>query len=161
MSSIHLYERQHDKAIAEAQMAVTLAPSLAFAYSWLATALMYAGRPHEAIRNFEKAIRLNPFPPPYWRRDLGEAYRMTKQYEESITEFKKAIQADPHYLGALVSLTCTYSLMGRGSDAQMEASELLRRDPEFSVRDYSKTLPYKEKNDLNCVIEALRKAGLK
>ena len=98
MSQIHLYKRQHDEAIAEAQKAVTLGPSLAFAYTWLGSALMYAGRSHEAIRFLEKAIRLNPFPPAYWIRDLGEAYRMAEQYEEAIKEFKRAIQANPHYL---------------------------------------------------------------
>jgi hypothetical protein len=50
--------------------------------------------------------------------------------------------------------------MGRASDAEAAASEVLRIEPEFSVLDYAKTLPYKEKDDLNCVIEALRKAGL-
>jgi adenylate cyclase len=161
MSRIYLHKRQHDEAIAEAQKAVALAPSLAFAYIWLGSALMYAGRSHEAIWFLEKAIRLNPLPPSYWIRDLGEAYRMTKRYKEAITEFKRAIQASPHYLECHVSMACTYSLMGRGTDAEGAASEVLRTDPAFSVQDYAKTLPYKEKTDLNCVIEALRKAGLK
>jgi len=160
MSQIHLYERQHDEAIAEAQKALTLGPGLAFVYAWLGSALMYAGRSHEAIKFLEKAIRLNPFPPAYWIRELGEAYRMTKRYKEAITEFKRAIQANPHYLNSHVSLACTYSLMGRGNDAEAAASEVLRIDPEFSIQGYAKTLPYKEKTDLNCVIEALRKAGL-
>jgi adenylate cyclase len=161
MSQIHLYKRQHDEAIDEAQKAVTLGPGFAFVYAWLGAALMYAGRSHEAIRFLEKGIRLNPFPPAYWIRDLGEAYRMAKQYKEAVTEFKRAIQADPHYLNAHVSLAYTYSLMGRASDAEAAASEVLKRDPDFSVQDYARTLPYKEKTDLNCVIEALRKAGLK
>jgi tetratricopeptide (TPR) repeat protein len=86
---------------------------------------------------------------------------MTKRYEEAVTEFKRAVKATPNYLEGHVSLTCTYSLMGRGSDAEAAASEVLRIEPEFSVLDYAKTLPYKEKDDLNCVIESLRKAGLK
>lgn len=161
MSQIHLYQRQHDEAITEAQKAVTLGPGLAFVYEWLGSALMYAGRSHEAIRFLEKAIRLNPFPPPYWIRNLGEAYRMAKQYQEAITEFKRAIQADPHYLSSHISLACTFSLMGRGSDAEAAASEVLKRDPDFSVQDYARGLPYKEKSDLNCVIEALFAAGLR
>jgi adenylate cyclase len=161
MSRIYLHQRQHDEAIAEAQRAVALAPSLAFAYVWLGSALMYAGRADEAIRFLEKAIRLNPFPPAYWIRDLGEAYRMAKRYKEAIAEFKRTIQANPHYLECHLSMACTYSLMGRGNDAEAAASEVLRIDREFSIQDYAKTLPYKEKTDLNSVIEALRKAGLK
>jgi adenylate cyclase len=161
MSQIHLHKREHDEAIAEAQKAVTLGPGLAFVYTWLGSALMYAGRSHEAIRFLEKAIRLNPFPPAYCLRDLGEAYRMAERYTEAVTEFKRAVQANPHYLGAHVSLACTYTLMGRGNDAEAAAAEILRIDPDFSVQDYAKALPYKEMTDLNRVIEALRKAGLK
>jgi adenylate cyclase len=161
MSQIYLYQKQHDEAIAEAQKAVALGPSLAFAYIWLGSALMYAGRSNEAITFLENAIRLNPFPPAYWIRDLGEAYRMTKQYKEAIREFKRAIQANPRYLECHASLACTFSLIGRGNDAEAAASEVLRIDPEFSVQDYGKTLPYKEKTDLGCVLEALSKAGLK
>jgi adenylate cyclase len=160
MSHIHLYERRHDEAIAEAQKAVDLGPGLAFVYAWLGSPLMYAGRSHEAIRFFEKAIRLNPFPPAYWIRDLGEAYRMAKRYEDAVSEFKRAIQINPHDLRSHVSLACTYSLMGRAADAEGAISTVLRIEPGFSVQDYSKALPYKEREDLNCVIEALRKAGL-
>jgi adenylate cyclase len=161
MSQIYLYKRRHDQAIAEAQKAVALAPSLAFAYEWLGSALMFAGRSHEAVRFLEKAIRLNPFPPAYWIRNLGEAHRMTKQYKEAITEFKKAIQTNPRYLECHVSMACTYSLMGRKDDAEAAASEVLEIAPEFSVQEYAKSLPYKERDDLNCVVEALRNAGLK
>jgi adenylate cyclase len=161
MSQIHLHKREHDQAIAEAQKAVTLGPSLAFAYTWMGSALMYAGRSHEAIRYLEKAIRLNPFPPAYWIRELGEADRMAERYDEAIREFKRAIQANPHYLDAYVSLACTYVLMGRANDAEAAASEVLRINPDFSVHDYAKALPYKEEKDLNCVTKALHKAGLK
>jgi len=46
------------------------------------------------------------------------------------------------------------------SESEAAAYEVLRIDPEFSVQDYAKTLPCKEKTDLNCVIDALRKAAL-
>jgi len=85
---------------------------------------------------------------------------MTKRYKEAIREFKRAIQANPHYVESHVSLTCTYTLMGRGNDAEAAAAEVLRIDPDFTIQDYAQSLPYKEKSDLNCVIEALRKAGL-
>jgi adenylate cyclase len=160
MSQIYLYKRQHDEAIAEAQKALALAPGLSFAYTWLGSVLMYTGRSHEAVRCLEKAIHLNPFPPAYWTRDLGEAYRMRGQYKEAVTQFKRSIQADPHYVNSHVSLACTYTLMARRNDARMVALEVLRIYPGFSVQHYAKTLPYKEQSDLNSVIEALRKAGL-
>jgi len=44
---------------------------------------------------------------------------------------------------------------------EASASEVLKINPGFSVQNYAKTLPYKERDDLNCVVEALRNAGLK
>jgi hypothetical protein len=58
-------------------------------------------------------------------------------------------------------MACTYSLIGRKDDAEAAASEVLEIAPEFSVQEYAKSLPYKEREDLNCVVEALRNAGLK
>jgi adenylate cyclase len=160
MSQIYLHERQHDKAIAAAKKAVALEPNLAFAYTWLGSALMYAGRPHEAIRSYEKAMRRNPFPPGYYIRDLGEAYRMAGRYREAITKFKRAIRGNPDYLEAHLGLACTYASLDRGDDAKAAAAEVLRIDPEFSLQKYEKSLPYKEQRDLNSFIEAMGKAGL-
>jgi adenylate cyclase len=86
---------------------------------------------------------------------------MAERYDESVAELKKAIQTSPRYLEACVILTCTYSLMGRENDAKAAASEVVRIDPDFSVQDYVKTLPYKENKDLDRVIKALDKVGLK
>jgi adenylate cyclase len=160
MSQIYLHERQHDKAIAAAKKSVALEPNLAFAYTWLGSALMYAGRPHEAIRSYEKAMRRNPFPPGYYIRDLGEAYRMAGRYREAITKFKRAIRGNPDYLEAHLGLACTYASLDRGDDAKTAAAEVLRIDPEFSLQEYEKSLPYKEQRDLNSFIEAMGKAGL-
>jgi adenylate cyclase len=161
MSQIYLYKRQHDAAIAEAQKAVALGPCFAFAHTWLGTALMFSGRFHEAGICLQKAIRLNLFPPAYWIRELGETYRMAEQYKEAVTQFKRAIRVRPRYLEAYVSLACTFTQMGSVKDAEAAASEILKIAPFFSVEDYTVTLPYKEEKDLNCVVKALYKAGLK
>jgi len=161
MSQIYVLKRQHDKAIEEAQRAVELEPNLSFAYTWLGSALMYAGRPRKAITLYKKAVRLNPFPPDYYLRDLGEAYRMADRYEEAITAFKKAIQNNPDYLEAHLSMACVYSILGRNDDARAEAAEVRRIHPDFSLQDHIKAYPYKNSTDLDTLIDALRKAGLK
>jgi hypothetical protein len=43
----------------------------------------------------------------------------------------------------------------------MEAAEVLRIDPNFSLSRHSEALTYKNQADTERVIEALRKAGLK
>lgn len=92
--------------------------------------------------------------------NLGHAYSAARQYEEAIEAYKKSIKWEPNNFFSYVGLTATYSLMGHEKEAHEEALELLKIDPEFSLKNYAKTVPMKNL-DIKRVIEALRKAGLK
>ena len=123
--------------------------------------LTYAGRPEEAIPFFQKAIRLNPFGSSSLYLDFGVALRMTARFEEAVWAYKKAIQLAPNNIPAHVSLTATYSMMGREKEARDEAAEVLKINPKFSVDSYAKILPYKDQSQSDKFVNALRKAGLK
>ncbi len=92
--------------------------------------------------------------------NLGHAYSAARQYEEAIEAFKKSIKREPNNIFAHAGLTATYSYMGREKEAHEAALEVLKIDPEFSLKNYAKTVPMKNQ-EIKRVIEALRKAGLK
>jgi tetratricopeptide (TPR) repeat protein len=123
--------------------------------------LNYAGRPEEALPLFEKAMRLNPFPPSFYYLNCGHTYRMTGRFQEAIAMYKKSIQLTPNSAPAYWSLAATFGLMGREEEARAVAGELLRINPKFSVDYVAKTSPYKRQEDRDQMIEGLRKAGLK
>ena len=52
--------------------------------------------------------------------------------------------------------------MGREKEARAEAEEILRINPKFSL-DYfaKKSAPYKNQSEIDKVVNAMRKAGLK
>jgi hypothetical protein len=52
-------------------------------------------------------------------------------------------------------------MMGRDAEARAQAKEVLRIDSNFSMDSYSKRYGYKNKDDWNRYMDALRKAGLK
>ncbi len=55
-----------------------------------------------------------------------------------------------------------YSRAGRDKEARIEAAEVLRIDPQFSLDKFAKTVTYKNQEDLEQTISApLRKSGLK
>ena len=151
-------KREHDKAIAEAKRAVALDPGGTVALVSYALNLMAAGRPEETIPLFQKAIRLNPFSEPYLYRDFGLALLMTGRFEEAVSACKKVIQIAPDDIIAHIYLARTYILMGREKEARAEAAEILRINPKFSVDEYEKRLPGKDRRK---TANALRKAGLK
>ncbi len=161
MSHIFLTRKEHGKAIAEAKRAIALNPNSSDAYNMLGLALFYSGRPVESIRFLKKAIRLNPFPQSCYLMNLGNAYSAARQYEEAIEAFKKSIKRQPNNIFAYVGLAATYNLMGREKEAHEAALEVLKIDPEFSLKKFAKTVPSKNQDGLKRYIEALRKAGLK
>jgi adenylate cyclase len=161
MSYIFLARKEHEKAIAEAKRAIALNPNSSEAYNMLGLALFYSGSPVESIGFLKKAIRLNPFPRSIYLFNLGTAYSAARQYEEAIEAFKKSIKRQPNNIFAYVGLTGTYSLMGREKEAHEAALEVLKIDPEFSLKKLAKALPSKNQDRLKRYIEALRKAGLK
>jgi adenylate cyclase len=157
---IYMMQRQHEKAIAEGELAVAGNPNSADDHARLGLTLSFAGRPQEAIASHKKAIRLNPTPPSWYLTALGLAYGMTGLYEQAIPAYKRALHRSPDNLVALQWLTATYSLSDREDEARAAAKEVLRIEPKFSLEYLVKTLPFKNQADADLVTDALRKAGL-
>jgi tetratricopeptide (TPR) repeat protein len=85
---------------------------------------------------------------------------MTGQFDEAILTFKKTLDRNPNYLPAHAFHAASYSSLGRETETAAAAKEVLRINPKFSLGSYAKTLPYKNKADIERYITALRKAGL-
>jgi len=155
---IYTLTLQHDKGIAECEQAVNLEPNSAIAHFYLSMALRYAGRPKEAITVAKEAIRLDPIPISIYYQSLTNSYCLTGQYEEAIAAGKKATGLGPNNLVAHAFLAAAYSLHGREEEARIEAAEVLRINPKFTVDYWAKTIPYKNEADRELIIGALRKA---
>jgi adenylate cyclase len=146
--------KQYDKGIATAEQAVALNPNSADAHMLLGHTLRFAGRHEEAILEYKIAIRLNPYPPNPYLFGIAKSYAYTGQYDEAITWGKKAVRQKPDSFLAHIILTEIYSLAGRDEEARVQAAEVLRVNPKFSLERFAKRASPKS-------ISALRKAGLK
>jgi adenylate cyclase len=160
LGAIYLVKRQHKNSIAQAEHALALNPNSAQNNSLMGGFLGCAGRWEEGIGYAEKSIRLAPIPPVWYFWILGRAYFMTGKYDKAIETFKRAIHVNPDYLTAHAFLAACYSSLDRQAEAAAEADEVLRINPQFTLEAYAKTLPYKNKLDIDLYIGALRKAGL-
>jgi tetratricopeptide (TPR) repeat protein len=158
---LYAMKKDYEKAIEVGERAIGLIPNGADAHAWLAMSLNYTGRPEEALPLFEKAMRLNPFPPSFYYLNCGHTYRVTGRFQEAIAMYKKSIQLTPNSAPAHWSLAATYGLMGKEEEAKAVAADLLRINPKFSVEYVAKTSPYKRQEDRDQMIQGLRIAGLK
>ena len=151
---------QYEKAVAEGEKAYAFDPNSTNILAVLAYSLQYSGMPQEGIDLYQKAIRLDPFPPSWFTFGLGRAYRDAGRYEEAITTFKKLLHHRHHKMWAYVCLTATYSLAGRDEEAHALAAEALNIDPKLTAEYYINPLPYKDRAYKQKLIDALSKAGL-
>jgi adenylate cyclase len=159
---LYVLKKDYDKALTEGEIALALEPNAALSYMFLGQGLFFSSRYDEAIAAYEKAIRLSPFPPSAVLFGLGSALQSVGRYEEAVAVFKKLLQKWPDNIQGRVALSATYSMMGRDAEARVQAKEILRIDPNFSLDTFSKRpLSVKNKADQDGYIDALRKAGLK
>jgi len=151
---------QFDKAISELEIARDLFPNNADINAGLGAILNDAGKPEEAISVLKNAIRLNPIPPGWYLGRLGDAYRLTRQYEKAVHKYKEAIQLQPDDMISHLNLALCYVKLGREADAHAEAKEVLRINPKFSAESYAKHILLKDEASKKLFIDGMRKAGL-
>ena len=85
---------------------------------------------------------------------------MIEDYDNAVSVLQRAQKQDPNFIFSHIQLCATYSLMGNQKDAAVTAEKILQLNPNFSLERYTKTLPYKNKADIDIEINALRNAGL-
>jgi adenylate cyclase len=158
---IHLVLRQWDKAIEESEIAVSLSPNSADSVVMLAVTYKAVGRVEEALSMLEKAMRLNPMPPNWYLHEFGTCYRLMGRYEEAIAVLKRVLNRSPDYLNSRLNLIHTYVMSGEEEAARIEAVEVLKQSPDFSVARFLKHFPYKDQKILDDLKECWIKAGLK
>jgi Tfp pilus assembly protein PilF len=90
---------------------------------------------------------------------MGKSYLLKGQYEKALPEFKKALQLAPYDTSNHMRLAVVYILLGREKEARASADKALELSPNFSVSWVAKTAPYKNKADLELILDAMRKAG--
>ncbi|MGH8677720.1 MAG: adenylate/guanylate cyclase domain-containing protein, partial [Burkholderiales bacterium] len=159
LGMVLLWKKAHQRAIAEARRAVSLAPNDAESHYVLAEVSGWS-HPNEAIASVQTAMRLNPHYPPNYLSTLGHSYYLMRRYEEAMTELKRAINRNPDWLPAHAYLSATYAELGRLDEAQAQMLEARRISPQVSTTSLSGRLPYEDPVVLARVLGAFRVAGL-
>jgi TolB-like protein/class 3 adenylate cyclase len=152
--------RQYEKGMAEADQGVAISPNASIAHIYHGYILIFNGMHKEAIEAIKKAIRLDPLPPDFYWRCLGQAYCHVGMYEEAIAASKEALRRYPDAILTHVLLAQVYALSGREKEARAEVEEVLRINSRYSVEFFRSSTPYKNPADMELMANALLKAGV-
>jgi adenylate cyclase len=161
LGSISLYQQQYDQALEEMERAVALAPTEAWSYAALAIVLSYTDRMEDALEAAARALRLKSTIVDTHLDSVGAAYAVAGRYEEAIAPLKQYLSRYPNILPAHLTLAAVYSELGHAAEAQKEAAEVLRLNPNFSLEVHKQRMPIKDSATLERHIATLRQAGLK
>ena len=148
-----------ESEIEMADRAVALNPNSYLA--WYARGWVYrnAGLPEEAIRSFERAIRVSPIDPLLYLTFAGMGYAFIElcRFDEAIVAGKKGLRQNTTFSANHRCLASAFAHLGRDVEAREVAARLLEVDPAFTISSW---IARGGQSNSKLLIEGLRKAGL-
>jgi adenylate cyclase len=148
-----------ESEIEMADRAVALNPNSYVAWYCRGWVYRVAGLPGEAVRSFERAMRVSPVDPQLHQSfaGMGLAFIELGRFDEAIVAGKKAQRQNPSFPPASFCLASAFAHLGRDGEAREAAARLLETDPAFTI---SARMGRRRQSHLKLLIEGLRKAGL-
>jgi len=129
--------------------------------TWNSRGMVYriAGLPEEAIRSYERAIRMSPVDPQLHMtlHGIGVASIELRRFDQAIVAGKKALRQKPSFGAAYRCLASAFAHLGRNGEAHDAAARVLEIDPAFTISAY---IARGGVSNAKLFIEGLRKAGL-
>ncbi len=158
-SLLRSHQGRHKEALEEAAKMMVLDPNDAENFDVLGEALVWAGRPEEAIEAYEKAMRLDPHYPAQYLEGVGIAYFNTGQIEMAEEALARARNLNPSI--AAWTHIAVLGLLGRKDEATAihEQYLKLRKLRHYSVDKVVGWYPYKRREDVERLGSGLIKAG--
>jgi adenylate cyclase len=160
LGHVLLWRRDHDGALAEFRSMIALDPNFAQGHSATGLALMYAGRAAEALEAFALSKRLDPHYPSIVLHYLAQANFSLGNCGTAAKQLLERIARTPGTDSSRMMLAACYGHLGRVEEARAAWAELLKVNPDFSLEQRKRVLPYKDPRDFARIADGLVKAGL-
>jgi adenylate cyclase len=148
--------RDSESALEMADRAVALNPNSFEAWGCRGWVYGAAGLPQEAVRSFERGIRMSPIDPAMFA-GMGMALVELRRFDEAIVAGRKAQRHNPSHPLAYLCLASAFAHLGRDAESREAAARLLEVNPAFTISGWS---AWGGQSNAQLVTEGLRKAGL-
>jgi adenylate cyclase len=158
LSYMCLWANRLDRADFHQRRALDLNPNDAHIAAHMGLLTAYLGNAAEAISWLQKAFRLNPFAPYWYRSFLGMIHYVARAYDLAVATL---VNAESGYPWDLMYLAASHGQLNHIDEARRCISEWLAARPNGSLLAYAKAEPFRHPAELDHLIAGLRKAGLK
>jgi adenylate cyclase len=152
-----LFSGDFDTARQMVDRAVALNPNSIRAWEDRGFTYVLAGQPEEAIRSFERIIRLSPYDPSLFLvfTGMGMAFIGLGRFNEAVAAAQQAVRQNRIYAVTYRCLAIALAHLGREAEAREAAAGLLELDPDFRISNWTAG-----RRLGHIYTEGLRKAGL-
>jgi adenylate cyclase len=153
------FDGDYETAIDFADRAVASNPNEARAWRMRGWIYKWAGQHEEAIRIFERSMRLSPLDPLHHASLAGMGFALIelRRFDEAVAVCKKALRQSSSDGVAYRGLAAALAHVGRDAEARKAAARLLEVDPTFTITAW---IARGGQSNSHLLIEGLRKAGL-
>jgi TolB-like protein len=151
------HEHRLAEADAEFDAALKLDPNHADAWAMRSDLTTLGGRPAEGIEQVRKALRLNPHPPGWYYWQLGQAQYATGDYEAAVQTLRRP---ETYRTTSRRLLAASLAQLGRLEEARWEAELFMMSNPQFTIRRWSATQPFRDETIREHFMDGYQKAGL-
>ena len=138
-----LWHREHDRALAEVQRCLALAPSLAEGHLVMAHIQICSGDAAGAIGTLDTCMRLDPLYPDLALYFLAEARVSQGQFGEAVAALERRLERTPNSETSYALIAACHGHLGRIAENRAAWAEVMRIAPEFSIARRRHILPFK------------------
>ena len=152
-----LYLSEYDLAEHHVRRAIGLNPNDADGAATMSEVLIRRGHPTDGLVWIEKAMRLNPFHPPWYYAVQATALYSLRRFSEAA----QAIKRMPDEGRWSSRLAACYGQLGQIEEAKTEVAAILKAKPDYSIQEFMDRVVLLERpEDRELLREGLVKAGL-
>ena len=154
--------RRHDEAIDAAERAYELAPGDFSVNHQCGQTLAYAGQYEEALRWFDRALRLSPKDPSIYSIHQTRSIALfgLQRYDELIAAAQRLSRQLPEWVSAHTMMAAGYVGLGQLPQATLAIDSARKLDPRLTVRRVMRQHPFRVEADAARLAGFLHQAGL-
>jgi adenylate cyclase len=146
-----------DAATEMVDRAIILNPNSWMAWQFRGQTFTTTGNFEEALRSFERAIRLSPLDPLIFGTYTAMAIALIGlgRFDDALVAAKKALRKNQTYSSTYRCLAAALAHLGRGAETKDAVARLLELEPNFHISEWVAGRRYPQ-----VYVDGLRKAGL-
>jgi adenylate cyclase len=161
LGAIHTFVRNYGTARILLERALALDPNAAWAWQRLGWVENYSDRPHEAIADFERALRLSPLDPMNFNIYVGfaSAHELLGEYDKAAAMYRRGLQERPNARWIYRHLAGALSGAGQIEEGKLALGEMLRSYPDYTISKFRQAMVFSEAAFVR-MADNLRRLGL-